>query len=105
MSDYNSYPELVIGLVAPVGVNLENVQQTIIDYLKQFKYVPNLVKISGLIKTLPFLDVKIDESSEYKRIDSLMSAGNEAREKTKRNDFLAALAISEVYKKRVNDSP
>jgi len=36
-------PEIVIGLVAPLGVDLSNIENIIADYLKQFQYKPKLI--------------------------------------------------------------
>ena len=98
VGDYKK-SELILGLVAPVGVDLEYVQKLISDYLSPFNYGLNEIRLSKIIKTLEF-GIKIYEKPEYKRISSLMDAGNKAREKTKRDDILAALAIYDILKKR-----
>ena len=76
--------EFVIGLVAPVGVDLAYVQNRLTGYLKQFKYKSNHIRLSYLIERIKDLETPIDKSTEYKRIDSLMTAGDEAREKAGR---------------------
>jgi deoxycytidylate deaminase len=105
MSDPCEYPELVLGLVAPVGVDLSNVQTLLKDYLKQFHYKSNHIRLSSLIKKIKGLQTRIDGSKEYKRINSLMTAGDEARKKAGRGDFVAALGICSVYKEHANDKP
>ncbi len=105
MSNLSEHPEFVIGLVAPVGVDLSSVQTVLKDYLRQFHYKSNHIRLSSLIKKIEGLQTPIDESTEYKRIDSLMTAGNEARQKAGRGDFVAALGICSVYEKHINDKP
>ena len=105
MSDLNEYPELVIGLVAPVGVDLSRVQKVLADYLKQFKYKLNRIYLSSLIRNIPDLTTRIYEDTEYKRVDSLMTAGDEARQKTGRGDIVAALGICNIYKKHSDGKP
>lgn len=88
-----------------MGVNLQRIEQIITDYLKQFHYKKNALTLSSLIETVEGLETELDEQTEAKRIDSYMTAGNEAREKAERGDFLAALAICQIYQKRENDTP
>lgn len=105
MSHPKEHPEFVIGLVAPVGVDLASVRNVLKDYLKQFHYEANHIRLSSLIKNMKDLKTPIDESTEDKRIDSLMTAGNEARETAGRSDIVAALGISGVCQKHINDKP
>jgi len=98
-------PEIMIGLVAPLGVDLKRIENIITDYLEQFQYKINPIVLSSLIQTVDGLETKLVESPEGSRIDSYMSAGNEAREKVGRGDFLAALAICNIYQNREDDAP
>jgi len=98
-------PKIMIGLVAPLGVDLQSIEKIITDYLKQFQYKVNSIVLSSLIQTVDGLETGLVESPEGSRIDSYMTAGNEAREKAGRGDFLAALAIGDIYRKRKNDAP
>lgn len=105
MDRIDENPEIVIGLVAPLGVDLSNIENIIADYLKQFQYKINPIVLSSLIRTVDGLETELFEEPEGKRIDSYMTAGNEAREKAGRGDFLAALAVCDIYRKRENDAP
>jgi deoxycytidylate deaminase len=98
-------PEIVVGLVAPLGVDLKGIEGLITDYLRQFKYKTNTLILSSLIENVDGLETELFEQPEEKRIDSYMTAGNEAREKAGRGDFLAALAMCQIYQKRQNDAP
>ena len=93
----------MMGLVAPLGVDIRLIENTIADYLKQFNYQLNTIVLSSLILKVDGLETKLLEQPEEKRIDSYMTAGNEAREKAKRGDFIAALAICNIHEQRKND--
>jgi deoxycytidylate deaminase len=99
-------PELVIGFVAPLGVDLEGVERIIRDLLNQFGYESGIIRLSGFIKNLSGLNTVLDESSPGARISTYMSAGNEARKKfgqgrpERRGELLAAMAILEIARKR-----
>jgi len=97
--------EIMIGLVAPLGVDLLSIERIIADYLTQFKYSKNSIVLSSLIRTVDGLETELFEEPEERRIDSYMTAGNEAREKAGRGDFLAALAICDIHHQRKNDEP
>ena len=101
----NKNPELMIGLVAPVGVDLDQVIIILTDYLKQFNYTTNQIVISSLIDKVAGLETKLCMEPEYDRINTYMSAGDEVREKTKRGYILAALAINTISFQRDADKP
>lgn len=101
----NENPELVIGLVSPVGVDISSFNLKLKDHIRLCSYQYNHIRLSALIKTVKGLTTQIDESSEYKRIKSLMTAGDEVRRESERNDFVAALGICSVSAKRSNEEP
>jgi len=105
MTRVDERPELMIGLVAPVGVDLSRVETTVTDYLHQFGYDVTTIHLSSLIRTIKGLETQIVDEPEAERIDSHMTAGNEARQKAKRGDFLAALAICKIHQQRKNEEP
>src|SRR3972149_3941515 len=88
---YDAYKdsELIIGLVAPLGVNINSVENIIRNYIK---------------KKLPYKRNKVVEDTAYNRIYTLMEAGNELRKNTK-NYILLMYAILDIYRKRTNDQP
>lgn len=43
--------ELVIGIVAPVGVNLDNVQHLLESFIKQFQYEFNFIHLRSYSKS------------------------------------------------------
>ncbi len=98
-------PEIVIGLVAPVGVDLTSVESILTDLLKQFGYNTNSIHLSSLLHLIGNLETSLLDKSEYERIDTHMTAGDELREKTGRGNFLAALAISAIHRERKEEEP
>lgn len=98
--DKNNYKsEIFIGLVAPVGVDLDYVEIIIEYYLKQFGYKVEEIRLSDLIEKIDGLKTQMfwESESEYKRIDSHMTAGNEARKLAKSGNILARLALYKIY--------
>jgi hypothetical protein len=74
--------ELIIGLVAPVGVDISSVNDQLKDYITQCGYDFNKIRLSDFIRTVSGLETQIRDGTEYERIDSLMTAGNEVRNMT-----------------------
>jgi deoxycytidylate deaminase len=96
----NPKSELVIGLVAPLGANLDSVVKALEDRFQHFGYSSNSIKLSALIKALQGLQTELRETPHVKRYDSYMDAGNEARRKFGRGDFLALSALYQIAKLR-----
>jgi len=98
--------EIFLGLVVPVGIDVDRITQMVIDYLsKKFQYKTNTIRLSGLIHNINGVKIKIDNSSEYLRIDTSMRAGNEAREISNQKDILAKHSIIEVQNIRKSPQP
>lgn len=95
-------PELVFGFVGPVGCNIDLVQKTLEDTIKQHKYTTINIRLSELICSLPkYSDFKkLKKEPEHDRISKLMDAGTELRRKTCRADILAQMAIAEIRRLR-----
>jgi deoxycytidylate deaminase len=91
--------ELVIGIVAPVGVNLDDVQNRLDALLSQFRYKFNYIHLSEL--ALPFLPSATVASTELERLDNGMNNGKALREKYNRGDFYSLLAINAINEKRI----
>lgn len=98
-----SYPqsELVFGVVAPVGVP-DLLQDILRDALKLYGYGSEVIKLSSLLDEIPppALKTKIVREPEYDRIDTMMDAGNEVRERAKNGAALALYAVSKIYEQR-----
>lgn len=90
--------ELIIGLVGPIGTNLDYISNAIIKLLKEFSYSSHIIKISKDIIPL-FGKVDLSNLSPSERVNKLMDKGKALR--LKRDDLLAlatAYKISEVRK-------
>lgn len=94
--------ELVIGLVAPVGVDLEKIKVKFDNYFKQYNYKQNFVHLSRVVEELRNSDTS---KTEHDRLNAAMEAGNSIRKDSERGDFLALLAINEISKKRSGEQP
>lgn len=105
MYHINEKPELIIGLVAPVGVDLDTIEQNLMDYLRHFSYTANVIHLSKLIKNIEGLETELSEESEFARINTYMTAGDEARDKAERGDILSLLAVNEIYSSREQKQP
>ncbi|WP_137974179.1 anti-phage dCTP deaminase [Pseudomonas sp. F(2018)] len=105
MSSHTNAPdcELVIGLVAPVGVNLEDVNTRLNSFFTQFRYGYNPIQVSELGKR--FSDEAPQISCEIQRLDFAMNTGKMLREKSGRGDFYALLAINAINELRENSEP
>lgn len=85
--------EIFVGIVAALGTDLNATFRQITENLRIMKFETRIIVLSDLIREYrPNLPL----TPEDKRINSLMDAGNDFREKTKRNDFLSLLAINKL---------
>lgn len=90
--------ELVFGLIGPTGVDLNQVSKSLRNQLKGIGYQVVEVRLSKLIH--PFLRKSFHPSSEYDRIDQLMTAGTLLRKQTSQADIVARLGIAEIRQNR-----
>lgn len=97
--------ELVFGLVAPVGADLERLESDLIDQLGLYGYTPNPIRLSALLRKLDNLGVTLQEAPELARLNSYMDAGNKFRERTKCPEGLALWAMAEINQRRTPDNP
>lgn len=105
------HPELVIGLVAPVGVDFETFSARVEDALKIVGYESKFIHLTEYMETvaqnLNLTEIMPDESSNEEHLDAkirrLMSAGNQFRRLTKDQSAFGALAVSTIYSIRKRD--
>ncbi|HZG20431.1 MAG TPA: anti-phage dCTP deaminase [Herbaspirillum sp.] len=95
------HPELVFGLVGPVGVSLDPVISVLSRELKALKYSASAIRLSKLIEN--FLGSDHSKESEEKRITNLMDEGTRLREQSGRGDAVALLSIAEIRRTREED--
>jgi hypothetical protein len=92
--------ELVFGLVAPVGADLERLEADLVDLLGLYGYATNPIRLSALLRKVPGLGVELKEAPEVDRINSYMDAGNALRERSNSEAILAAWALLQIKKMR-----
>lgn len=92
-------PELFLGLVGPVGVNLQAVKSYLEASLARLDYSCLEVKLSDWISdNFP----TIDRSNDHLKLKSLMKAGTLSRRNSKRGDFLALAGLQQIWSSRFN---
>lgn len=99
-------PELVFGLIGPIGTDLDLVCAVLSEELLKVNYKSNVIRISSLI---PSIDKyknlsKLGGNDEGKRIKEYMKAGTQLRKKTGRGDILALLVVSNMREQREDEN-
>jgi len=95
-------PEIMIGLVGPVGVDFDQVVAVLREVLSSVHYTCEEIRLSQLLHDLgrwPSLEKPMFEDE---RIHAHMDAGNEFRELLKAGDALALLAIGAIRECRLD---
>ena len=88
-------PELFIALVAPVGADTGKVCEFLAETLARFDYRLETIKVIEQLKRFSGYLEK-EPTNEFQKINGRMDAGDDFREKAKRNDALALLALSHI---------
>jgi deoxycytidylate deaminase len=93
--------ELVFGLVAPTGVDLGKVYESLKTQLKAVNYRCEVIRLSELIT--PYLeDGKVPRfPSEYERIRTLMDNGTDLRERTGKREIVGGLGVVAIRAARL----
>lgn len=99
-------PELVVGVVAPVGAKLTLVCNILEAELSKFGYISKVVRLSTLLPQLvPYQPVGAKKyPSEYERVKSYMEAGTDLRKRTERGDIMALLSVSKIRELREQEN-
>lgn len=91
-------PELVIGLVGGVGLDLGLVGEHLQRALREVSYGSEIIRLSELLHRVEW-DATLEGEAEASRDDYILShqdRGNDLRERTGRADALALLAVSAI---------
>ena len=95
-------PELVIGLIGPVGADLGLVIEATKRQLARVGYGSIELRVSSLITSIQAYrslgGTKFE--SDFDRIDELMDAGSALRRETGRGDALALMTVAEIRRLR-----
>ena len=95
------YPEVVIGLVGPVGIDLDPIIAAIVRQLEAVEYKAKPIRLSA--KLGEFVGENHSQKQEDERIANLMDAGTKLREKSGRGDAVALLGIAEIRRIRAEE--
>ncbi|HEY9757692.1 MAG TPA: anti-phage dCTP deaminase [Oculatellaceae cyanobacterium] len=93
-------PELFIGLVAPVGVDLRKLHSHLRASLGRLGYDLKEIKLSQWIKNN---SAKITDSNDHVKLKSLMEVGSDCRRFSGRGEFLALAGVSEIREHRIKE--
>lgn len=92
-------PEIVIGLVGPIGVDLDAIVRFLKEALADVQYRSEMVHITQVMRdVLPH--IVVDEDTYGNRYRSLIGHADEVRRQVNNNGALACLAISDIRRRR-----
>lgn len=95
------YPELVFGLVGPVGVDLDPVIEILTRELRIPGYRAKSIRLSKQLEK--FFGSDYSKEPEHQRITSLMNEGTRLRETSGRGDAVALLGVAEIGRVRQDE--
>jgi len=95
-------PELVFGLVGPIGTDLDQVADVLSESLARVAYQSQIVHVSWLLHQLPgYRDLeRTNFKSHFEKTKKYMSAGSELRSMVGRGDMLALLCVAKIREMR-----
>jgi len=93
-------PELVFGVVAPIGIDLDQLIKILHEELQRVGYQSTVIRLSELLTEVSGLESELSSKPEHKRIESHMRAGTELRTRTKVGGILARLAVAAIQRER-----
>jgi hypothetical protein len=85
-------PELIFGLVGPIGVDLELVTSLLTDALRDVGYGATVLRISKIMREVP-TEIEIKEHPKIDSFHTRIKYANRVCELLGRSDALAILAI------------
>ncbi len=100
MEYYAKDCEIVIGLVSPVGVNLEDVKNRLVSIFEQFNYTTNFIHLSEIAANKEVNGAQPTSKTELSRLNESMTMGTKLRTQHCRGDYYALLAIEAISAKR-----
>jgi cytidine deaminase len=91
--------ECFVGLIAPIGVDLDAVSNCLSQALNSVKYNLNEVRLTNIFKENPTW-YPIDSSTELERYSKFIRAGDTLCKHAERNDVLALYGIASLSKNK-----
>jgi deoxycytidylate deaminase len=99
------FPELFLGLVAPVGVDIQPTVDAFSNYFSGMGYTPVIVKVTDYFPTIKRtlnISLPLHSSPTNSRIESYIDFGNRVRSLFNDNAILAAYTIFRITRLRQN---
>ncbi|WOK19419.1 MULTISPECIES: anti-phage dCTP deaminase [Rhodopseudomonas] len=96
-------PELVFGIVGPIGVDMDAVVEALCESLRAVNYSPEPIHLTDLIRDKR-IKVKLDFSTYFLRYKSLIKYANAYRKLAKNAAALAGIAIVQIRALRAGKS-
>ena len=100
----NDRPEIVLGLVAPTGVDRTSIISAITDHMVKFGYKTEHCQLSSLLPKITEHGIPIIPKPFFNRVMSLMDAGDMLRKKLHRGDALVLYSIADTIEDRKKTS-
>ncbi|TZG26257.1 deaminase [Sphingomonas montanisoli] len=90
-------PEVFIALIAPIGINLELVQDELCSALRTVAYQPHVVKLTSFLDDhQEWFDLK--HQTPFERYEKYIKAGNDFCSDSGRRDALALAGVAQIYR-------
>lgn len=97
---FDDHPELIFGLVGPIGVDLEAVTDELSEALRTVGYDSQVFRITDLMREVR-VGLSLDATGYVESFQQRIAYANKVREQLGRNDALAILAISAIRQFRL----
>ncbi len=90
----NGLQDIVIGLVAPIGIDLDPLCRVLSGSFERLGYSPHEVRLSALLDEVRVsFGLDLNFTNEKERYERFMTAGNRFRASLGRGDALSMLAV------------
>src|SRR5262249_44419744 len=102
-----TFPELVIGIAGPIGVDLDQIAASLSNGLTVVRYSSALVKLTGRFPVKPELLPELERWKGTDTFNTYMRKMSQANALRKQNDgpaVLARIAIGAIQLKRAGDA-
>jgi cytidine deaminase len=96
-------PELVFGLCAPLGTDIEKVKDILVKYLLSYSYKPISFKVTDLMSQIQMPGMALDLSTTKVKYDSYIKYANKIRELYDDSSVLSALCCTRIRSYRRNE--
>lgn len=96
-------PELIIGLVGPIGVDLETITNDLNDALKKVNYRTKHIHLTKTMREL-FSTLTISDESYLSKYNSLIKCADTLREATENKAAMAHLAVLAIQQLRKEEN-